>query len=261
MSLAQPLISCDILIFKPLMYYLFRVNGKVAFIFILSIISGFPSSAKYTKELYIQGFICEKEASKTLMFTHFSNPLFILGTISIIFLNDKRAGLIVLIAHYMSNIIVGIIYRNYGFKAVKKEKISFKNALVNMSNKKTKTFGEIINNSLINTINTLLLILGVVTIFMIITTIIDQNLNLDIFSKTIISSILEMTGGLRHISLLDISLKNKSILSAMILSFGGLSVHTQIISILSGTNIKYFPFLIARITHTFIAGLLVYLFF
>lgn len=43
----------------------------------------FPSNAKYTKELYLEGSINEHEASKILMFTHFSNPLFLLGTLFI----------------------------------------------------------------------------------------------------------------------------------------------------------------------------------
>jgi len=133
--------------------------------------------------------------------------------------------------------------------------ISIKNALINMSNRKNKSFGEIINNALLSSINALLLILGVVTIFMIITTIIEIHFNFDI------SGILEISQGLRNVSLMDIPLKTKTILSTMIISFGGLSVHTQIISILSDTNIKYFPFLIARILHGIISGILVYLVF
>lgn len=250
-------------LFKPIMNQLFKVSGHVAFIFILSIISGFPSNAKYTRELYQQGLIDENEASKALMFTHFSNPLFILGAVSLTFLNDKRAGIIVLICHYVANIILGILFRNYGFKYEKKEKFSIKKAFINMNNKRinnNKNFGEIITNSLLNAINTLLLILGVVTVFMVITTIIDQHFDLNIITKTILSGFLEMTQGLRHVGFLEVSIKLKSILTAMIISFGGLSVHTQIISILSDTKIKYYPFLIARIFHMIIAGLLVVIF-
>ena len=71
-------------LFKPIMNLLFKVKGKCSFIFIMSIISGIPANAKYVRELYLSGSIDEKESAKMLMFTHFSNPLFILGTISII---------------------------------------------------------------------------------------------------------------------------------------------------------------------------------
>jgi len=73
-------------IFKPIMNKVFKVKGVGAFALIMGLISGFPSSAKYIKELYNKELINEFEATKLLMFTHFSNPLFILGTISLLFL-------------------------------------------------------------------------------------------------------------------------------------------------------------------------------
>ena len=76
---------------KPL-NRLFKINSKASFILIMSIISGFPSNAKYTKDLYLSGDLNTNEASKILMFSHFSNPLFILGSVSYIFLNNKKAG-------------------------------------------------------------------------------------------------------------------------------------------------------------------------
>ena len=247
-------------LFKPIFTHLFKTSKHSSFIFIMSMLSGFPSNAKYTKELYLQNKIDEKEASKILMFSHFSNPLFILGTISISFLNNKKLGLIVLISHYLSNIIIGLIVRNYN-KFDTKEKFSIKRAILDMHNKRisNKNFGIIFTNAIINSINTLLLILGVVTTFLIISTIIDNNFHPSLSTKTIISSVLEMTQGLKHASLLNISDFNKTIIITMILSFGGLSVHTQIISILSDTKIKYTPFLIARILHVIISFILCFI--
>ena len=47
----------------------------------------------------------------------------------------------------------------------------------------------------------------------------------------------------------------------MILSFGGLSVHMQLIGILSKSRIKYFPYLTARILHATIASILFFFLF
>lgn len=98
---------------KPLMIKIFKTDSKTAFIFVMSLISGFPSNAKYTRELYKNNLINQQQASKILTFTHFSNPLFILGTLSIVFLNNKEAGFLILIIHYLTNIIIGLIFRNY----------------------------------------------------------------------------------------------------------------------------------------------------
>ena len=67
-----------------------------------------------------------------------------------------------------------------------------------------------------------------------------------------------MTQGLKYISLLDIPLKFKATLSVMILSFGGFSVHVQMIGILSDTKIRYLPFLTARLLHAAISALLLF---
>ena len=248
-------------LFKPIMNSLFKVKGVCAFIFIMSIISGIPANAKYVRELYLSGSIDEKESSKMLMFTHFSNPLFILGTISITFLNNKEVGILILICHYITNIIIGLLFRNYYPTNEKNNKISFKKAILNMHNKRisnNKSFGSILSNSLVNSINTLLLILGVVTFFLIITTIIDKNINLNSFNQSILNGLFEMTQGLKYISILNIPLKLKTVLSTMIISFGGLSGHMQVMGILSDTKISYIPFLTARIIHALIASLLVF---
>ena len=167
-------------LFKPIMNHFFKINSNAAFVFVMSMISGFPSNAKYTRKLYEQGLLNENEASKVLTFTHFSNPLFILGTV-VVFLNNKEAGLLVLIVHYFTNLIIGFIFRNYYQSKKERSKISLKKAILNMHQKRISnnmSFGKIITTAINNSINTLLLILGTVTIFLIITTIIDNSLNI-----------------------------------------------------------------------------------
>ena len=62
-----------------------------------------------------------------------------------------------------------------------KEKVSLKKAIDSMHQKRINnkdSFGTILTNSLTKSINTLLLILGVIKVCLVITTIIDNNLNL-----------------------------------------------------------------------------------
>ena len=249
---------------RPFMYHLFRIKGEASFVLAMSLLSGFPSSAKYTRELYDKGLINEHEASKLLTFTHFSNPLFIIATVSIMFLNNQDVGLLIMICHYIPNIIIGLLFRNYYVSKKDTSRVSLKYSFNLMHSKRLeagKSFGLMISNALMNSINTLLLVLGVVTMFLIITTIINQNLSLTLYNQSILNGILEMTQGLKYVSLLSIPLKNKAVLSVMFISFGGLSVHMQTIGLISDTKIKYLPFFIARILHASISGLLLYLSF
>ena len=251
-------------LFKGVMNKIFKIKGITAFIFFMSIISGNPANAKYTRELYLENRIDKYEATKILCFTCFSNPLFILGTISLLFLNNKEVGMLILVCHYIGNIFIGIGMRNYHPSKDEHNKVSFRQAINEMHKKRIsnkESFGEMITNSLINSINTLLLILGVITSCLVITTIIDNNLNLDSVLGSVLNGFIEMTQGLKYISLEAIPLKLKCVLTVMILSFGGLSVHMQIMSILSDTGIKYLPFLCARICHAVISSLLMYILF
>lgn len=251
-------------ILKSFMQKLFRIKGNAAFVFIMSIISGFPSNAKYAKKLYENGVLTEKEVSKVLMFTHFSNPLFIIGTVSILFLNNYEVGFLILFIHYITNIFIGIIFRNMSPSKEEKTKTSIKKAFNLMHQKRlsnNQNFGSALSSAIISSMNTLILILGVITTFLILTKLIDIHININNYNQSILNGLIEMTQGLKYISILDIPLKLKAVLSTMILSFGGFSVHVQILSILNETKIKYIPYLTARTLHALISGILVYFLF
>ncbi len=236
-------------LFKPLFNKIFKINSATAFIFFMSLLSGLPSNSKYARQLYLENKIDEHEASKILMFSHFANPLFILGTIGITFLNDKHLGYIVMISHYLGNIIIGLIFRNFHKS----------NANCNIEHINHKPLGLIMSESITHAIDTLLLVLGVTTTFLVITAIIFNNIDMPIYLKTFISGILEMTQGLKYVSDLNILNKYKAVIITAIISFGGLSVHLQTLSIISDTKIKYLPFLISRIIHSIISSIICYI--
>ena len=252
-SLGFPQILGELL--KNITYKLFKINKNGAFIIILSMLSGFPSSAKYIKEMHLNGDLNEKEATKLLTFTHFSNPLFILGTVSL-FIKDYKLSMPILICHYIGNLFVGLIYRNY-YISKKEDKINIKNSIRSIKN--NKSLGEILSNSISSGINTLLLILGTISVFLILTSLINNIFNLNGINKSIINGLFEMTQGLKCLESIDLSVNLKALLAVIILSFGGLSVHMQVITIISDTKIKYFPYFIGRIIHTYFSAFIFFL--
>ena len=242
-------------IFSGLMNRLFKISGKSSFIFFMSILSGNPACAKYTRELYLNGLINIYEATKILCFSSFTSPLFILGGLSIL-LNNEEVPFLILICHYLGNVMVGFLIRNY-YPCKIKEKSSLKKAIDEMHFKRIsnkESFGTIITNSLVESINSLLLILGVITICLVLTTIISNNLNLNSTFQSVLNGFIEMTQGIKYISLEAIPLKLKSVLCVMIISFGGISVHLQIMGVLSDINIKYLPFLASRVLASIISS-------
>lgn len=248
-------------IFKNLMI-IFGLSGNCSFALLGSIVSGFPSGAKYTKQLLEEEKISVQEANHLIRFTHFSNPLFIMGTIGAVLLKNKKLGIIILLAHFLGNLIIGIIFRpkcNYTY-----EKVSLKRAIDEAHKKRinnNKGFANIISDAIYNTINILILLLGIIIIFLIITNLITKIFTLNETFSIIIKGICEMTQGVKFAAGSHFSILTKIMLITSFLSFGGLSVHLQTSSIISNTKIKYKNFLLARIIHSFIATVLVYIFY
>ncbi len=238
---------------RLIMCKVFRISEAGLTILLLSLISGFPSNARNARTLYDKGKISEKEASYVLMFTHFSNPLFILTTVGLIFFKNRKLGIVILLSHYLANIILGIIIR--GPREVFDKGSSLE------KEDPDQGFGKILTNSIRHAIDTLLLIFGTLTIFLVIAGLIISKFNLSGYKAMAIKGILEMTMGLQELSLLKVSPLGKAIISSMMISFGGLSVHMQVLSQIAGTKIKYYYFLLGRIFQGIIAGVLAVIFY
>lgn len=216
---------------------IFKVNKSCAFALIMSMISGTPSNSKYLKDLFNNRLINEYDISKCLCFCHFTNPIFILGTIGYSFLGNKRIGLIILISHYLGNFISGILNRNKKYKIIN---------LKHKSNLNKKVFINVLNESIKSTIDTLLLIMGIITSCLIITGLINSIFKINNDYKFIFG-ILEITQGLKYLSLSNINITLKIVISTFFITFGGFCIHLQIFSILDNNKIRYLPYFINRI--------------
>lgn len=242
--------------FNPVMRRLFHLPGECGFILAASLFSGFPSGAKYTSDLVTNKRITKQQGERLLTFTHYSNPLFVLGMIGSVLLNNSDLALIILISHITAGILTGIIMNHsYPIPTLETRNTHFQ------KNSSTKTFGELLKTSIFDSLNTMFLLLGVVTIFLIITTCIHELFHFPDIIQAILSGILEMTQGVKMVSALRIPDVIKASLLVGIISFGGFSVHLQVISIISSSNLKYKPFFCARVMHSFLAMGFVFLFY
>ena len=237
-------------LFGKFMEKVFKMKKITSFIFFMSIISGFPSNSKYIKNLLDNKLINKEEANKLLLFTHFSNPLFIISSLGETFLQNKKIGILILIIHYITNIIIGFILRN--------SYVNLEDLKIKEENKKT-SFVTCLTNSIYNTIKILFLLYGIITFFMIITSIIKVNIKLPSILNTFLCGLLEMTQGCFYTSKLNIPINLKATFMTFFISFGGFSIHMQVFSILNEYQLKYKDYLLARIIHALIASSSVYL--
>jgi len=236
------------IIINPLFNKIFKTNGNSSNVFLLSLLSGTPSSAYIVKEMLHNENISINDANKLITFTFFTNPLFLYNILSITF--NRYIVMRIIIIHYISNLFIGLFFRNK-FNTDNKEKINFKN--------NNQNFFLLLPNSIKKSLNTLLMILGTIIFYMIITNIIKNIIPFDKLFFTILSGFLEITQSLNNLSGLTNYPLIKEIIAISIISFGGLSIHTQVLSIISDTEIKYKYFLQGRLLHLLLSVIL-YLF-
>lgn len=225
-------------IFGKLFNKIFKCSNYGIFIYFLSLFTGSPSNAKYINDLINNNLISNTLSDKLLLFTSNYNILLIYSLLSL-YLN-KYISIKIIIIIIISNIIVGLIFRNINYIDLKTNYIKRK---INIS--------KIIKD----TLDTLLMILGTLIFFNIIINLLPIK---NMLLKNILNGFLEITTGLKGLEYLDISTNIKILLSTIYLSFGGLSIHTQIKSILPDTN--YTLFLKSRLYAIIISTILLILF-
>lgn len=213
-----------------------HLNGSTIYITLMSLISGFPSGAKYTKDLLDKKLISEKTANYYITFTHFPNPLFILGSVNTI-IKDNHLTLLILTSLIASNLITSIV--------LKKGKIEEYQTNIQPPN----DFSKALSKAIINAIKTIILIYGTSIFFYLIATMLNHYLTLSVYPYILMNGLFDLTKGVFSTTLISNEII-KCLLIILFISMGGISIHMQVKSILTDTKIKYKYFFIGRIIST-----------
>ena len=248
-----------------LMRPIFNMPGASAYPFILGMLSGYPVGAKTVCHIYKEGLCTKREAELMLAYTNNSGPLFIIGTVGISMFGSSTIGLILLFTHILASVSVGIIFsKKIGskYKELNKDyvKVTYKN--VSFSN-----LGEVLSNSIINSIKTVLMIGGFVVIFSVIISILKNSGILNMLTQILsplfsnssfvfgtLSGIIELTNGLYTICNIHVKAISTNILiCAFLLGFGGFSVMLQILSVVSKEKLSIKPYIIGKILQAILA--------
>lgn len=172
-------------LFNPIMRPIFNVPGAASFALIMGIISGYPTGAKIVSDFKKEGICSDIECERLIAFTNNSGPLFIISTVGISFLGDTRTGILLFITHILACLSVGFLFR--WWKSGKKSNYSNNSNSLSQPEKNNKkanlnNLGEILATSIMNSINTIIMIGGFVTIFSVIVSILKESQILNTFS-------------------------------------------------------------------------------
>ena len=207
------------------------------YIFIMSIISGTPSSAYIISKLVKDNEISSNYGNICLIFTFFANSLFLFTILNLIF-NSLFTTIKLLLIIYISNFIIYLYFK----KDLPLCNINGKSKNINIS------------SSIKTSINTNLMVLGSIIFYLVISSIIINTFNISYPFDIFIKGILEMTQGLN--SLINLNIKFKEIIAIFFITFGGFSIHTQVKCILDEQGLNYKYFLKGRIIQVIIVIIL-----
>jgi len=256
------------IILEPIMRPLFNVPGCGSFALAMGIISGYPVGAAITTDLRKQELITRVEAERLLTFTNNSGPLFIMGAVAVGMFKLPNAGYLLYVSHIAACLTVGLIFKYYKkqkskiLKPTTKISQSIKIELQRMRNSDINPwtlFGDCIKSSIftILTIGGFIIFFSVLINILITSGIIGRISNLapgflsslGLGSKTIeglLCGIFEITTGANLINSAPADLKIKLCCASLIIGWAGFSVHTQVMSIVSSSDIRVKPYIIGK---------------
>ncbi|WP_301169130.1 sporulation integral membrane protein YlbJ [Brevibacillus nitrificans] len=272
---------------EPLMRPLFNLPGTGGFVLAMGFSSGYPVAAKLTTRLRQQGSLTQAEGERLVSFTTTGDPLFVMGAVAIGFFHSEQMGLILAFTHYVSALIMGLFYRFHApFATVSKplEKTNLPlplralQAMHRARVRDARPFGKLMGDAVQSALNTLFMIGGFIIVFSVLiqlfsaihlTHVISTLLSVFLgpfgfppaFSHAIVAGLFEVTLGAQAASVVPegVSMVWKAAIASAVLSWGGLSVHAQVASILSETDIRVAPYLLARSLHALLAAILTFI--
>ncbi len=264
---------------EPIISRLFNVPGEGSFVFAMSIVSGYPVGVKLVSNLRNSNSISKIEAQRLVSFCSTSGPLFMIGAVSIGMLNNSNIVPIILLAHYISAILVGFIFRFYKSNNYKERnrlnKNIIKNSFIKLKEARKedgRAFGKLMSDSVKSSIESMLMIGGFIILYAVIINFIKlSSIDKGIihilkaifpsFNKTelfssIISGIIEITNGCKLVSEVNTSYILKISSISFLIGWSGFSIHSQAISFLNKTDISIKIYMFSKLLHGIFASIL-----
>ena len=262
------------ILLEAFMRPLFRLPGKAAFVVAMGYTSGFPMGAVLTARLRQAGEITREEGERLLAFTNNPSPGFMFGAVASGMLGKPTLGILLASSVYLANLIVGFLFRFYRVTPGSQQPMhlpSFKRAWQEMKNAQTRdnrAFGQILGDAIRQSTTTVLMVAGFMAFFSVILRLLNT-WHITLFVATLSHSVIriveipvfqaffnglfEMTLGCQETIQALSSLHQQVALLALLMGWGGLSVFAQVAGLISGTDLRFSSFVIARALQAIIA--------
>jgi sporulation integral membrane protein YlbJ len=270
-------------ILGPLMRPLFRLPGCAGFVMVFGFLSGYPVAAKLTAELLRNKELTRSEGERLIGIATTADPMFLISAVAIGFLNTPAVASTLIFAHYGASILLAWLLRWRGHRqqSSRQNETQFNiiqsaiSALRKHRQNDRRAGYEIFRDAIANSLRLIFIIGGLVVFFCIYVSLLTSIHLMNYFysivyfalslisvdsqslAQSVANGVFEVTLGVKLLALTDSIPSTVQIVAiCFILSWGGLSVHAQIMSLLHDCNVRYVPFVCYRVLHGLLAACL-----
>ena len=240
------------LLIKPL-----KISKNSIFPLMVSFICGYPLGTKYLNDLHNKNLISNNEFQRMINIASNASPLFLIGTVGVSMLNNKTLGYILLIANYLSCILISFL------TPYKKDILT--NELPKSTNTKNN-FGEILKASLENAIKTCSIVGGFIILFSLIKEILINNIYSQILFnnfpilKSLVIGFFEITNGINLLSQTNISIPLKLSIISALCAFSGICIILQCYSfVYKNQSFKLNKYIFYKLIQSIISFIITYI--
>lgn len=248
-------------IFEKPIKKLFGLPPISAYVFLMSILCGYPMGAKIVGDLHEKGAITSDDAKHIVALCSTSGPIFVIGVVGCSMLKSYKLGALIFAAHILSAIFCGLVFRNYKYKQTQKVQTSSTSAENLLAGATTSTIFSVLTVAIYVSIFYMVIDMAYdIKILAFGAKAFEKVLALfgvpSVFSSAMASGTIEMTRGLYELSLVSGLDTYKLALASGVISFGGLSVILQSITFLSKTKTNALYLVLVKSVHMVLSILL-----
>lgn len=261
----------------------FRMPYYTLIVIILGYLSGYPTGAKLSRDMFDEGLINSRQASRLITVSNNCSPLFIMGTIGAGLFKSIKTGFVILIIHWISGLIAAVLSGQS--KDLKTADSNIKNNTLHykpkdkINDKKTLRFSQLFPSAIEEAAILSVKVTGYIVFFAVLSELLAQlgffrlissmvslllaknspRGSLQDIVSAMIKGFIEIASGSKAVSQIhDVSISIKLAVISLICGFAGFSVHTQVMGIMKGTRARYSSFISGKLLHGLLAAIITF---
>ncbi len=229
--------------FAPITKPILAISKNSNYAIILGMICGYPMGAKTCADLVINKKINPKEGQYLLLFTNNVSPMFVISYISNSILKNQALNGDFFIAIYLSPILISLIYNKHYRKSIKT--LRFTHTQTNYNTNMIDF--RLIDKAIMDGFETITKLGGYIILFSIISSFIQEKIEINLLVKCFILGFVEITTGIDYIGSMSFPIFLKGLIICGITSFGGLSSLAQTNSMIKEAGLSIKPYFFSKL--------------